>query len=175
MAGVLYCEQTNVESVLSEAGVRNRVDDLFVGTGDTGLLTDCIDQASSDIDIDMLARYPVEELQKSRWIKWSCAWLAAGYLMIRRGLSISQSTKDKIDEIKMKLARIRDGYDRIPEIAERGDRLPSILGITHDKRFRQQPSRMEPQTSSKDLRPRIAVPTDFESTGGSTGYVIFPN
>lgn len=143
-----YCEWSQAESLASQLGLRYRLDDKSIGTVDAGFKTDCIEQATAEIDMELGMRYPPVELAKSAMVKWWAAKLAVLAAFTRRLLPVPDQFKEEIARIRLKLLEIKTGTTNIPGIAELLSSLPEVINVTVDKRFRDRKIRVQPLISS---------------------------
>jgi phage gp36-like protein len=147
-----YCTQEDVEALLSEFGVLDRLDDDQDGTADAGLMTAGIAKASADVNQRLLQRYDVSQLLLSDWVKYCTAHLATAWLCRRRGLTVPEELAAEVKTYLDDLKRIRDGHDdlsvndglALPSV----DSTPTVSNMIVDGRYRRNKVRRVPSTSS---------------------------
>jgi hypothetical protein len=143
-----YCEWAQAESLASQLGLRYRLDDKTIGVADPQFKTDCIEQATAEIDMELGMRYPPSELAKSAMVKWWAAKLTTLAAFTRRLLPVPDQFKEEIARIRLKLLEIKTGTTNIPGIAELLSSLPEVINVTVDRRYRDNKIRVQPAISS---------------------------
>jgi hypothetical protein len=165
-----YCEWEQVESLASELGVRNRLDDKNKGFANPQFKADCLEQGSAEIDFAIGLRYPWQELQKEVIIKWYAAKLTLAATFTRRLLSLPESFANEIARIRASLLEIKSGTQTLPNCAEMMRFTPGVVNFTVDKRYRDTKIRVQPILSSQDIMPQntnVHVDADPVSTGNT--------
>lgn len=102
-----YCTDNDVVLRLSQEAVNLRLDDLS-GAGDY------IEEASAEIDMMLLGRYPAARLAANPWVKFCCRSIACEFLCIRRGQDIPASIATDCERYRAQLALIASGAIRLP-------------------------------------------------------------
>ncbi len=161
MALTTYCNEANLDSILSAFGVVVRANDDLDGSNSAGAdftaqesaIADCITQATVKINHKLIQRYGVQTLVGSSWVKWACAYLAARALCIRRNNPPPDSVVTECDEIERELAGIYrneahlitdSGLPATPRIAGR----MTVTNYTVDSRYARGKVRRVPTTST---------------------------
>lgn len=112
MATQTYCTLSDIESIVSSHVLLRILDDNEDGTSSTAenvRLTNAIEQAASQINVQLKARYRLTELVGSDWCKWCNAWLAVSILVRRRGNPELSSIEEEADRWREQLDSVRLG------------------------------------------------------------------
>lgn len=129
----VYCTRTEVEAILSSAGVMARLDD---GTSNSAAqAVAVIEQASETVNIHCCRRYAVAALATSPWVKWATATIAARNACRRRANPVPGAIEQDYDEVMEKLKQILSAQLDLPNIAPAHDETPAVSNYTIDSRF----------------------------------------
>ena len=143
-----YCTQQNVESILSEEGVLNRLDDSRTGVVNAQWMTDCLQRATAEINLHLSRRYSTTTLRASEWVRWCAATLTASFVMGRRGLGSSPVIADEALRFRGLLEQIQKARLYLPDDAPlRGEHCPAMVNVTMDMRYPQDKIRVQPNVS----------------------------
>lgn len=129
MATTTYCDQDDIEDVLSDYGVLAIVDDDEGGSNSAAELTRvtaAIERAAGRMNQYLETRYTLSDLASNDWCKYCNADLAAYYLTMRRGHAapqgLEQVAADRINELQ----QIQLGNQRVPEVANSFETIPTV-------------------------------------------------
>lgn len=165
-----YCDWDQVESIASELGARNRLDDKNKGVANAEFKADCLEQGSAEIDLAIGLRYPPQELAKEVMIKWYAAKLTLAAVFTRRLLSLPESFALEVARVRASLLEIKSGTQTLPTAAELMRFTPGVVNFTVDKRYRDTKIRIQPILSSNGIMPantNVHIDSDPVSTGNT--------
>ena len=118
------------------------------GVADTGVLDDCINQATEEIDLYVATRYERSDLADSNLVNRWATLFAAYFLTTRRGNPTPNSWEIEFQRIIELLQDVNDGKKKIPGIPLRADMRPSMSNLTIDRRYRRSTVRVTPTNST---------------------------
>lgn len=127
----IYCIASDVEFVLSAAGVTACLDDGEDGIRSAeadGLLDRAIDTAAGKINQHVRHQYKLTDLagMTNTWLRDTNAYLAAKVLATRRGNPCPESLVDEVKERELALVEIRWGRESIPEQRPSFEHIPTV-------------------------------------------------
>lgn len=159
----LYSDRASVESVLSEAAVRLRLDfddDGMADTAESGTpLANVLQSASDTIDYYCWSMYDPNLLANSSLV-WRWATVLAAYELDRlRNNPPSESLADWAAEVQDKLAEVRDKGRVIPGVALRLSRAPTWANVRVVQAYQFKVIRVEKGRSSPSQLPQL---TDYQ-------------
>lgn len=111
-AGEEYCTDADVAARLSQWGLDLRVNDAPT------MVNDCIENASSDIDLRLLPVYSAADIAESRWVHFACRALSVYYVCLRRNEPVPASVQEEYEKTMAELAAIADGTLTLPGAAK---------------------------------------------------------
>jgi phage gp36-like protein len=159
----LYCTQAEMERLFSTAGVLAFSDHEQTGETDTDVTTDCINQATEEINAYAMQRYSASALSGSTLINRWATVLAVYFLCERRGNAPPASLAGEFERIMLKLEKIPSGGFRLPDVAYRSDFRPGFSNMTVDRRYQFSKVRVVP--TSSDGVPTV-LPQKTIASGG---------
>lgn len=125
-----YCVTSDVEFVLSAAGVTACLDDYEDGqrsTAEDALVVRAIEIAAGKINQRVRHQYKLTDLAAGNdWLRDTNAYLAAKTLAERRGNPAPQSLMEECKDREMLLEQIRWGREQIPEQLPSFDHSPTV-------------------------------------------------
>lgn len=134
-----YCTEADLNRLLSASGVIAFADHDQDDAADTGVVDDCINQASQEIDAYALQRYDATGLASSNLINRWCTTMAAYFLCIRRNNPIAESLALEFNRIADPdnglLVRLAAGTYKLPGVALSADLSPSFSNLKIDRRW----------------------------------------
>lgn len=142
-----YSTRQKLENRLSQVGVDLRIDD------DISTATECLNEATIEVQGYCLRSYSDAQLLQSNWVKLKTTDIATYFLCTRRANDVPGSVKDRYDKAIADLEKVMMAAMTIPDAAQRGTNAPTLT----NQRVRLWPI------------PHI-VSTDHNSTGTPTGY-----
>lgn len=148
-----YCNEADIVRYLSTQGVTAFSDHDESGDRDTGVVDDCINQATGEIDFYVAGRYTAAQLATSNLINRWCTVLATFFLCERRGNPPPQSVQTEATRIWELLQKVHDGWP----IAGLGGRAMSMSNLTVDRRYRRHTIRV---TESNSTQGTSSLPRD---------------
>lgn len=153
LLSTVYCTETEVERFFSTNAVTDFADHNQDGVADTGVVDDCINQATEEIDMYLRQRYTQAGLETSTLVnRWAVA-IATRFLCQRRGNPPSDSLEKEWERIADPdnglLVQIAEGKRQLPGIALRADLRPTWSNLQVDRRWRRSSIRVS-QTNSSD-------------------------
>lgn len=149
-----YCAAEDVERLFSTAGVLAFSDPDQDGTEDTGVLDDCIEQASDEITLLIHDRYEESALAANRMVTRWATTLATYFLCQRRGNPVPETLQTEFTRIIKLLTQIGQGLQNIPGVPLRCDLRPTWSNLTADRRYRRSKTRVT-RTNSSDPPTRL--------------------
>jgi len=133
MALTPYCTRAQVETVLSEVGVNNR---LPSDSNRDAVIDSTIERATAKINNYCYTRYVPSVLATSEWVTWCCVTLVIHYLNKRRNNPSVGSVAEDVDEYIEELREIKAGRMDIAGLATRYDTSPSVGNYVVDRRYK---------------------------------------
>jgi phage gp36-like protein len=133
MSSHTYTTQAEMDRLFSQLAREERVDDFGQGASNTNVIDDMIEDATSTIDAYVLRFYDADVLVNARWVRRRATVFACHYLSQRRGNPALFT--QWIDRIMKELEMIAQGKLIIPDVASRGDGIPSVTNYLMDARF----------------------------------------
>lgn len=171
MASQTYCVASDVEYVLSAAGVTACLDDHEDGqrsVAEDALLTRAIDIAAGKINAKVRYQYKLTDLAAGNdWLRDCNAYLAAKSLAMRRGNPLPESLAQECKDYEATLERIRWGRDKIPDQLPSADHTPAVSNFIVEQRKIDNPVRVVKEESTGDdpadgvKRPAARIPGRF--------------
>lgn len=130
-----YCTEVQMRRYFSTDGITAFADHDQDGTADDDVITDCIEQATDEINAYAMQRYSAAALSASTLIiRWAVV-LATKFLCERRGNSAPASLQSEFERIMLKLQQIPTGIFKLPGVATRSDFRPGFSNLTIDRRY----------------------------------------
>lgn len=129
-----YCTEADMQRLFSIAGVTSFADHDQDGVSDTLVVSDCIDQATEEINL-YAWQYSAAGLATSTLVNRWCTVLAVYFLCQRRGNPPPDSIAEEFARIMLHLERIRTGDMKIPGVATKGIYSPRFSNLVPDRRF----------------------------------------
>lgn len=155
--GAEYCASGDVAARLSQWGLDLRVDD------DPDTVDDCIENASSDIDLRLLPIYSAADIAASRWVHFACRALSVYYVCLRRNEPVPSSVQAEYDKTMLELEAIAVGQLTLPGAAK-ATSVIRVSNQTYDNtrfpairvsRPRSTPTNALPRRNVDELQDRI--------------------
>ena len=115
-----YTTAALVQKILGLSGVSLRVDD------DTDAADWSREEASVEIEEFLLLNYTSTALAASNWVARTCAWLAAGYLCLRRLNAIPSALAEELARRRARLEQMRLGQLKVPDAMPRKGEAPVL-------------------------------------------------
>ena len=157
MAVQTYCDQDDIESLISSAGLNEFIDDdedAVIVAGETAFVTDAIEMAAVEINAAVGRRYKLADVTANAWLKWANATLAAFYLVQRRLNGVpSNDLVDRVDRTRTHLEDLRKGQFQLPEQAESFDDLPTVTNYAVETYRHNAPVRVRTNESTGGAPP----------------------
>ena len=129
-------------------GVTSFADHDANGSADTGVVDDCIDQASAEIALLLGQRYALADLAAHSLVNSWATTYAIYFLCQRRGNPIPVSLGDEFNRISAILEKIVAGTMKIPGLDESTGLRPQFSNLTIDRRYPNNRVRVRPSASS---------------------------
>lgn len=140
-----YCTEADAQRLFSAAGVTSFADHDANGTSDSGVVDDCINQATEEISY-YCQRYTPASLATSTLINRWATVLTVYFLCQRRGNDVPTSIVSEVERIMTRLEAIDAGH-QIPGLALRADLSPGFSNLRIDRRYPFRKQRVEPNSS----------------------------
>lgn len=151
-----YCTESDIQRLFSSAGVVAFSDHDNDGVSDTGVVDDCINHASQEIELYCRRRYDAIGLAASSLVNRWTTVLATAYLCERRGNAVPESlAKEAARILEDILPKVASGELSLPGIAFAQDLRPMHSNLTVDRRYRYSKIRVQ-QANSSDARTVIS-------------------
>lgn len=118
---ILFCQQSDIEDVLSVDGLSLRLDDNNDGAVDAteqGRVTRSIYYATSRLGM-YLSRYNAADLQQSQVVTEWAAIFATRWLCNRRGNGVPSGIQEAYDEAMLEIKEVQAGRMDLMEVAAR--------------------------------------------------------
>lgn len=135
----VYCTEAELQRYLSTQGVTDFADHDDDGNADTGVVDDCINQATEEIDLYARQRYTQAGLEASTLINRWAVTIAARFLCQRRGNVVPDVIEREWQRIADPdsglLARVAKGLIQLPGVELRGSIRPTISNLTVDRHY----------------------------------------
>lgn len=152
LLSTVYCTEAELIRYLSTNAVTDFADNDDDGTADTGVVDDCINQATEEIDLYLTQRYTQAVLSASQLVNRWCVTLAARFLCIRRGNSVPDVIEREFERVAGSpdgmLAQISDRKRDLPGSALRADLRPTWSNVVVDRRHKYSTLRVTTPNSS---------------------------
>lgn len=140
LLSIVYCTEAEVQRYLSTNAVTDFADHDADGSADTGVVDDCINQATEEIDFYCREKHSQTQLATSELVSRWCVVMAARFLCQRRGNVVPDSIESEFQRITDAdagfLARVASGKRSIPGISLRDDDRPTWSNLIIDRRYR---------------------------------------
>ena len=131
-----YTTEAMMNRYLSAQGVIDYADHDDDNVADTGVVTDCIDQATEEINFHCREHYTAAQLATSSLVERWATTLAVRFLCHRRGNGAPLSVEDEFDRILAKLELIANGNRELAGIEKRDQMAPTWSNLHVDRRYR---------------------------------------
>ena len=152
LLATVYCTESEVERFLSANAVTDFADNDQDGSKDVGVVDDCINQATEEIDLYARQRYTPALLVTSTLINRWAVVIAARFLCQRRGNPVPDSLESEwlriADPTDGILVMIAKGKRQLPGIALRADLRPTFSNLVIDRRYQRSTVRVTTTNSS---------------------------
>ena len=142
------CTSADMTRLLSSHGVTGFADHDDDGAADSGVLDDCINQATEEIRGFCWMWYSDDALATSTLINRWATVLSCYFLMTRRANPAADSMAAEFERIFSLLQMVAAGSYRIPGLALRGDLRPTMSNVQVDRRWPVSTIRVTRQNSS---------------------------
>lgn len=148
----IYCIASDVEFVLSAAGVTACLDDDETGLRSAeadALLDRAIDTAAGKINQHVRHQYKLTDLAglTNTWLRDTNAYMAAKVLATRRGNPCPESLVDEVKERELTLVEIRWGRESIPQQLPSHEHIPTVSNFRPELYKMNTPIRVDVQES----------------------------
>lgn len=113
-----YCTRTDVEAIISTAGLLACIDDNENGQEDGSegtYITKAIERAAVNINLKVGRQYKLSDVTANAWLKWANAVIALSYLSKRRNNPLPESLGQDVKETEDLLNEIGWGRASLPE------------------------------------------------------------
>ena len=115
-----YCTLTDVQRVLSVAGVNLRLDD------DPSVYPAVLDEASRQVDLYLVGDYDAAGLADNAWVRYATATFAAWEFATRRGNPAPTGIQKRFERYEDRLEKIAAGLMHVPGLARRRTDVPTL-------------------------------------------------
>ena len=147
MATTVYCLEADIERYLSAQGVTDFADHDEDTVRDTGVVTDCIEQASQEIELFLIEKHVEADLKLSKLVERWCTVMAARFLCQRRGNPVPASLEEEFEQVRVYLQAVREDRLSLPGIQLRDRQTPVWSNVHVDHRYRWRKLRRQPNSS----------------------------
>jgi phage gp36-like protein len=134
MPATLYATQSDLERLFSSYGVTSFSDHDQDGVNDTDVVSDCITQASQELEF-YCRRYAPAALSQSSLITRWCTVISCVFLCQRRGNPVPESLQAEMDRIYAMLKEIDQNGKPIPGIGQSSACVPKFSNLTVERGF----------------------------------------
>ena len=139
LLATVYCTEAELNRYLSSQGVIDFADNDDDGSADTGVVDDCINQATEEIDLYARQRYNQSDLSSSTLINRWAVTIAARFLCQRRGNVVPDVIEREWNRIADPddgiLVRISKGLMQLPNVPLRESLRPTFSNLKIDRRY----------------------------------------
>ncbi|MCI0333551.1 MAG: DUF1320 domain-containing protein [Planctomycetes bacterium] len=125
------CTETEMQRLFSVYGVTAHADHDADGVSDSGVVDDCINQATEEIRFYLWKNYSDAALTTSTLVNRWATTLAVYFLCLRRGNPVPDSLLAEFQRIMELLA----SGQPIPNLPLRGDLRPTMSNVEIDRRY----------------------------------------
>lgn len=143
-----YTTQADIERVLSAAGVTLRADDDDDGIHEGTVVTDCIEEATDDLNTYLLERYLDSDLNGNEWIRRKTTRRAALLLCMRRGNPPPASLAKQWEADKLLFEEIKAQKRNVPRLRNITGRAPVMSNQMVDSRYHRRKLRTQTEIST---------------------------
>lgn len=146
-----YCDPGDVQRRLSNEAVKLRTQDYGDNpiSGESGVIDDCIWDATETINFYCFPHYEPGSLSRSAWINRRAVDLSVYFLCIRRANTPSVSVEARYKQALIDLDRIHSGRYEVPGIPVRATQAPAFSNFHIDQRYPVGRCRVERSLSEK--------------------------
>jgi len=131
-----YCTEADIQRLFSAGGVTSFADHDSDGIADTGVVDDCINHASQEIELYCRRRYSTTGLAACSLVNRWTTVLATAYLCERRGNPVPESlAKEATRILEELLPKVASGELSLPGIEYAADMRPMHSNLTIDRRY----------------------------------------
>ena len=141
-------DEVRMTRKFGEYGITSFSDHDADGTADTGVVDDCIEQASAEIAMLLGQRYSLTDLATHPLVQSWATTYAIYFLCQRRANPIPVSLGDEFNRISAILEKIVAGNMKIPGLDESTGIAPTFSNLTVDRRYPNNRIRVRPSVSS---------------------------
>jgi phage gp36-like protein len=167
LLSTVYCTEAQVQRFLSTSAVTDFADHDADGSADTGVVDDCINQATEEIDLWLRERYTQTDIATSPLVERWAVVIAARFLCQRRGNVVPDVIEGEFSRIldpdNGMVARIARGHRDLPGIDQRADVRPAWSNLDVDRRYFRAKVRVTKANSSD-------AETDVDQKTTADGY-----
>lgn len=153
---------TEVDFVLSSAGVARRTNDDETGVDDSTQVTSAIEMEAATINMYLGRRYVLSELTSNAWVKWTLAWFAAYRLDCRLANNPAPLLVKEREERLELLKLIADGQLDLPEQNPSYECLPSVTNLAAELRGGTKKIRVDPYSSTRPPSTEVVRNTTYD-------------
>ena len=162
---LLYCVQGDIEAILSQTGIRLRLDkdgDGQLDATEIGALNYVISGASDTIDFYCSQKHTQAYLVQSTWVNYRCAILATYDACKLAANPVPEAIEDWADRvIEDELKKIRYGTDFVPNIPLARKLAPVFSNTRCDPNYQFRVIRVERQQSTDSIPTGLRQNTDY--------------
>ena len=158
------CSQKEMERQFSPLGVLSFSDHNDDGSGDAGVVDDCINGATAEVFFATNAFYNPADLVGHPLVKRWAIVLAVFYLCELRGNPPPESLVKEYERVMEKLALVTEGRP-IPDVAFKANLSPSASNITIDRRYGQRTVRVTENSTGGPTSTHQDKDTNFYPNG----------
>lgn len=169
---ILYCSQTDVETLLAVDGLSLRLDDDQTGTlsaTETAYLTRIIGWVTARLNMYLLGRYDAANLETSFAVNEFAAIMVAQRVSRRRGNPAAKAIQELYEEVIEMLEQIKAGSLGLEDVAERTSGAPFWDNIRHTRHTLRR-TRVERPISEKTPR---QTPPVYDQSAEWTGPEVW--
>lgn len=128
----LYAVEDDLARLFSSYGVTSFSDHDQEGVNDTDVVSDCITQASQELEF-FCRRYDSTALAQSSLINRWCTVLSCVFLCQRRGNQVPESLQSEMERIYGMLKAIDENGKPIPGIGQSAASIPRMSNLTVER------------------------------------------
>lgn len=127
-----YCGRTDVEDLLSQAGVLATIDDDENGVespDESQAVVLAIQRSATRINVKVQRQYVLADVTTNTWLRWANATMAAAMLIMRRSNPLPETWAQDLREINEMLDDVAWGRMNLPEQVPSFDYRGSVTNL----------------------------------------------
>lgn len=169
----LYCDQGDVERLMSTYGVMTMLDDDDSGAIDgseDAAMADCLTEATETINYYCWERYTPAIMATSNWVNRAATKFAAYCLRQRRNNEVPEALLEAVEKLEDMLQQILEGKAKIPNLPMRFKKSVVWSNTRFVPEYSFRCIRVIRSTSSKHSQTALPQSLDMQDLFTQEGY-----